>query len=187
MNSIRRAALAVALGAAALSPAAAHAEMTVEVGGAPMYPSRTIVENAAASKDLSALFTGLKAADLVAALEGDGPFTVLAPVNKAFEKMPKGALDDLMKPDNKPALTAILAYHVIPGKYSAADLVAAIKKGGGRATLKTLEGEDLAVEHDGRKLIIVDAKGAKAIVTIPDVNQKNGVIHVIDAVLSPKG
>jgi uncharacterized surface protein with fasciclin (FAS1) repeats len=173
---------------AALVPAQApaFAELTVEVGGAPMRPSRNIIENAIESKDHTAFVAALKAADLIEVLQGAGPFTVFAPVNKAFEKLPKGALDALLKPEAKAALTEILTYHVIPGKYSAADFIAAIKKSGGKAALKTLEGEDLSVEIDGRKLIVVDAKGGQAIVTIPDVNQKNGMVHVVDAVLSPK-
>jgi len=188
MNPIRIAALAaaslIALGGAALAPA--FAELTVEVGGAPMRPSKNIIENLINSKDHTVLLTAVMAADLAETLQGAGPFTVFAPVNKAFEKLPKGAMDALLKPESKEALTALLTYHVIPGKYSAADFVAAIKKGDGKALFKTVEGEELTIEHDGRKLIIMDAKGDKSIVTIPDVNQKNGVIHVVDAVLSPK-
>ncbi|WP_084572727.1 fasciclin domain-containing protein [Methylocapsa aurea] len=161
-------------------------EMSVEVGGAPMYPSKTIVENAVNSKDHTILAAALKAADLVDTLQGAGPFTVFAPVNKAFEKLPKGMLDNLLKPENKAALTGVLSYHVVPGKYSVADFVAAVKKAGGKAVFTTIEGEDLTVEQNGRKLEVIDARGGKAIVTIPDVNQKNGVIHVVDSVLSPK-
>jgi uncharacterized surface protein with fasciclin (FAS1) repeats len=189
MNPIRIAALAaatsfIALGGAALAPA--FAELTVEVGGAPMRPSKSIIENLINSKDHTVLVAAIMAADLVETLQGDGPFTVFVPANKAFEKLPKGAMDTLLKPENKAALTALLTFHVIPGKYSAADFVAAIKKGDGKALFKTVEGEELTIEHDGRKLIIIDAKGEKSTVTIPDVNQKNGVIHVVDAVLSPK-
>jgi len=196
MMSIRGAALAgalsfVALGAPLFPTLAQDAmapggELTVEVGGAPMSPSKTIIDNAANSKDHTTLVAAITAADLVETLQGDGPFTVFAPVNKAFEKLPKGAAEQLLKPENKAALIATLTYHVLPGKYSAADFVAATKKVGGKAAFKTVEGEDLTISQDGRKLQIIDSKGAKAIVTIPDVVQKNGVIHVIDAVLLPK-
>jgi uncharacterized surface protein with fasciclin (FAS1) repeats len=186
MFTVRDAAFAAAMSLAALgglSPA--FAEMTVEVGGAPMYPSKNIIENAVNSKDHTTLVAALKAADLIETLQGDGPFTVFAPVNKAFERLPKGTVATLFKPENKAALTAVLTYHVIPGKISAADFVAAVKKGGGEATYKTVEGEDLTVRQDGRRLEIVDAKGDKSFVTIADVNQKNGVIHVVDTVLLP--
>jgi uncharacterized surface protein with fasciclin (FAS1) repeats len=171
-------------GGTALSPA--FAEMTVEVGGAPMYPSRNIIENALNSKDHTTLVAAVKAAELVETLQGEGPFTVFAPVNKAFEKLPKGTVETLLKPENKATLTAVLTYHVIPGKISAADFVAAVKKGGGEATYKTIEGEELTVRQDGRRLEIIDAKGDKSFVIIADVNQKNGVIHVVDTVLLPK-
>ena len=118
----------------------AFAEMTVEVGGAPMYPSKNIIENAVNSKDHTTLVAAVKAADLVETLQGDGPFTVFAPVNKAFEKLPKGTVETLLKPENKPALTAVLTYHVIPGKISAADFIAAVKKGGGEAMLQDRRG-----------------------------------------------
>ncbi|MGB6175679.1 MAG: fasciclin domain-containing protein [Methylocella sp.] len=167
-----------------LSPV--FAEMTVEVGGAPMYPSRNIIENAVNSKDHTTLVAAVKAADLVETLQGEGPFTVFAPVNKAFEKLPKGTLETLLKPENKAALIAVLTYHIIPGKISAADVIAAVKKGGGEATYKTVEGEDLTVRQDGRRLEIIDGKGDKSFVTIADVIQKNGVIHVVDTVLLPK-
>jgi uncharacterized surface protein with fasciclin (FAS1) repeats len=189
MFTVRGAAFAAAMSLAAtvgavLSPA--FAEMTVEVGGAPMYPSKNIIENAINSKDHTALVAALKAADLVETLQGEGPFTVFAPVNKAFEKLPKGTVATLLKPESKAALTAVLTYHVIPGKISAADFVAAVKKGGGEATYKTVEGEELTVRQNGRRLEIIAAKGGKAFVTIADVNQKNGVIHVVDTVLMPK-
>ena len=177
-----------ALGGAVLSSsfAPAFAEMTVEVGGTPMYPSKTIIENAVNSKDHTTLVAAIKAADLVETLQGDGPFTVFAPVNKAFEKLPNATVETLLKPENKATLTAVLTYHVIPGKISAADFVAAIKKGGGQAMYKTVEGEELTVKQNGRRLEIIDAKGDKSFVTIADVNQKNGVIHVVDTVLQPK-
>ncbi len=192
MFTVRDAAFAAvmslaALGAAALSSAfaPAFAEMTVEVGGAPMYPSKNIIENAVNSKDHTTLVAAVKAVDLVETLQGEGPFTVFAPVNKAFEKLPKGAVETLLKPENKATLTAVLTYHVIPGKISAADFVAAVKKGG-EATYKTVEGEELTVRQDGRRLEIIDAKGDKSFVTIADVIQKNGVIHVVDTALMLK-
>jgi uncharacterized surface protein with fasciclin (FAS1) repeats len=171
-----------AMGGALTSPA----ELTMEVGGAPMYPSKNIIENAVNSKDHTTLVAAVNAAGLAETLQGDGPFTVFAPVNKAFDKLPKGMVETLLKPENKAALTAMLNYHVIPGKISAADFVAAVKKGGGQAMYKTVEGEELTVRHNGRRLEIIDAKGGKSFVTIADVNQKNGVIHVVDAVLLPK-
>jgi uncharacterized surface protein with fasciclin (FAS1) repeats len=193
MFTVRDAAFAAAmsitaLGGAALSSALApaFAEMTVEVGGSPMYPSKNIIENAVNSKDHTTLIAAVKAADLVETLQGEGPFTVFAPGNKAFEKLPKSMVETLFKPENKATLTAVLTYHVIPGRISAADFVAAIKKGGGEATYKTAEGEELTLRQDGRRLEIIDAKGGNSFVTIADVNQKNGVIHVVDTVLMPK-
>jgi uncharacterized surface protein with fasciclin (FAS1) repeats len=192
MSFFRNAAFAAAVSAAALggtsltSLTPAFAEMTVEVGGAAMYPSKNIIENAVNSKDHTTLVAAVKAADLVETLEGDGPFTVFAPVNKAFEKLPKGTVETLLKPENKPTLAAVLTYHVLPGKISAADFIAAVKKGGGEAMYKTVEGEELTIKQNGRRLEIIDAKGDKSFVTIADVNQKNGVIHVVDTVLLPK-
>jgi uncharacterized surface protein with fasciclin (FAS1) repeats len=193
MFTVRDAAFAAAMGFAALGGAAldsafapAFAEMTVEVGGAPMYPSKNIIENAINSKDHTTLVAAVTAAGLVETLQGEGPFTVFAPVNKAFDKLPKGTVEMLLKTENKAILTAVLTYHVIPGKISAADFIAAVKKGGGEATYKTVEGEELTVRQDGRRLEIIDAKGGKSFVTIADVNQKNGVIHVVDTVLLPK-
>ncbi len=193
MFTVRIAAVAAtmsfaALGGAVLSSAFApcFAEMTVDVGGTPMYPSKSIIENAVNSKDHTTLVAAVKAAGLVETLQGDGPFTVFAPVNKAFDKLPKGTLATLLKPENKATLTAVLTYHVIPGKISAADFVAAVNKGGGQATYWTVEGEELTVRQNGRRLEIIDAKGDMAFVTIADVIQKNGVIHVVDTVLLPK-
>jgi uncharacterized surface protein with fasciclin (FAS1) repeats len=190
MFTVRNAAFAAAmsfamLGGAFVSPA--FAEMTVKVGGAPMYPSRNIIENAIHSKDHTTLVAAVKAAGLVETLQGEGPFTVFAPVNKAFGKLPKGTVETLLKPENKAALTSVLTYHVLAGKYSAADLMEAIKKGGGEARFKTVEGEDLMVRQDGRRLELIDAKGNTSFVTIADVNQSNGVIHVVDTVLMPQG
>jgi uncharacterized surface protein with fasciclin (FAS1) repeats len=174
----------VVLGTATFTPSA-YAEKTVEVGGAPMYPSKNIVQNAVNSKDHTTLVAAVKAAGLVDTLMSPGPFTVFAPVNKAFEKLPAGTVETLLKPENKGTLTAVLTYHVVPGKLSAADLMAQVKAGDGRATLTTVQGETLTVVQDGRKLEIIDSKGDKSIVTIPDVNQSNGVIHVVDTVLLP--
>jgi uncharacterized surface protein with fasciclin (FAS1) repeats len=161
-------------------------EKTVTVGGAPMYPSKTIVENAVNSKDHTTLVAAVKAAGLVDTLSGKGPFTVFAPTNDAFAKLPAGTVDTLVKPENKATLTKILTYHVVAGKMSAADLAKAVKDGGGKATLKTVQGETLTVMPAGSGLEIVDGKGGKSTVTIADVNQSNGVIHVVNAVMMPK-
>lgn len=151
-----------------------------------MYPSKNIVENAVNSKDHTTLVAAVKAAGLVDTLMSPGPFTVFAPVNAAFNKLPSGTVDTLLKPENKGTLTSILTYHVVAGKLSAADLKAKIKAGDGKATLKTVEGDQLTLSSAGRAIEITDTKGDKAIVTIADVNQSNGVIHVIDTVLLPK-
>jgi len=153
-------------------------ERTVMVGGAAMYPSRNIIQNAVNSKDHTTLVAAVKAAGLVGTLEGKGPFTVFAPTNTAFGKLPEGAVDDLVKPENKAALTKILTYHVVPGRLAASDLT------DGRA-LKTVEGETLTVKKANGSVWIIDAKGSSAMVTISDVNQSNGVIHVVDTVLMP--
>ena len=189
MNRIRIAALCAAvsfavLGGAAFAPSA-YAEKTVEVGGAPMYPSKNIVQNAVNSKDHTTLVAAVKAAGLVDTLMSPGPFTVFAPVNKAFERLPAGTVESLLKPENKATLTSVLTYHVIASKLSADDLKAKVQAGGGKATLTTVQGETLTVEQDGRRIAIIDAKGDKSFVTIPDVNQSNGVIHVVDTVLLP--
>jgi uncharacterized surface protein with fasciclin (FAS1) repeats len=160
-------------------------EKTVMVGGAAMYPSKNIVENAVNSKDHTTLVAAVKAAWLVETLQGNGPFTVFAPTNKAFDMVPKEALNMLMQPENKDKLTAILTYHVIAGKKTGKDIMEDIKKGGGKAMYTTVNGESITCMYDGKKLWIVDAKGGKAAVTIKDVNQSNGVIHVIDHVLMP--
>ncbi|MDR6657855.1 fasciclin domain-containing protein [Tardiphaga sp. 20_F10_N6_6] len=154
-------------------------EKTVMVGGAPMYPSKNIVENAVNSKDHTTLVAAVKAAGLVDTLSSKGPFTVFAPTNAAFGKLPAGTVDTLVKPESKATLTKILTYHVVSGKLNAADL-----KDGQK--LKTVEGEELTVKASGGKVMIVDAKGGSSTVTIADVNQSNGVIHVIDTVLMPK-
>ena len=189
IRTVARATAVVAiLGSAGLYSAlpAFSAEMTVEVGGAPMYPSKNIVENAVNSKDHTTLVAAVKAAGLVETLSSAGPFTVFAPVNAAFDKLPAGTVDTLLTPENKKALTAVLTYHVLPAKMSAADIMAAIKKMGGKASWKTVEGEELTFSMDGDTLWVWDVSGNKAKVTIADVNQSNGVIHVIDTVLLPK-
>ena len=162
------------------------AEMTVEVGGAPMYPSKNIIENAVNSKDHTTLVAAVKAAGLVETLQGKGPFTVFAPVNAAFEKLPAGTVENLLKPENKKALIGVLTYHVIPGKISAKEIMADAMKMNGKAKYKTVEGEELTFSVDGKTVWVWDVSGNKAKVTIADVNQSNGVIHVIDTVLLPK-
>ncbi len=153
-------------------------EKTVMVGGAAMFPSKNIVQNAVNSKDHTTLVAAVKAAGLVDTLSSKGPFTVFAPTNAAFGKLPAGTVDTLVKPENKAMLTKILTYHVVPGKLNAADLTDGKK-------LTTVEGETLTVKLDGKKVWLIDAKGGKSSVTIADVNQSNGVIHVIDTVLMP--
>lgn len=159
---------------------------TVMVGGAAMYPTKTIVENAVNSNDHTTLVAAVKAAGLVDTLNGKGPFTVFAPTNEAFAKLPAGTVDTLVKPEHKADLTKILTYHVVAGTHTASQLMADAKAHGGKAVLKTVQGETLTVmAHDG-KLWVMDAKGGKAAVTIADVMQSNGVIHVVDTVLMPK-
>ena len=160
-------------------------EMTVMVGGAPMFPSRNIIQNAVNSKDHTTLVAAVKAAGLVDTLQGTGPFTVFAPTNAAFGKLPKGTVDTLLRPEMKEKLVAVLTYHVVPGRLSARDLMDTAKKDGGRAKLKTVEGEELTVEAKGNALTIWDAKGNASKVTIQNVFQSNGVIHVVDSVLLP--
>lgn len=161
-------------------------EKTVMVGGAEMYPSKTIVENAVNSKDHTTLVAAVKAADLVDVLSSEGPFTVFAPTNAAFAALPAGTVETLVKPENKEKLQGILTYHVIAGKFNAADVVALIKKNNGKATVKTVAGSELTLSLKGDKVVVTDANGGSATVTIADVNQSNGVIHVVDAVLLPK-
>ena len=180
------AALALVAGAAAPLSAESKSEKTVNVGGAPMYPSKNIIQNAVNSKDHTTLVAAVKAAGLVDTLSGPGPFTVFAPTNKAFAKLPAGTVDNLIKPENKATLTEILTYHVVPGRMTAANLMKSIKDGEGEAKLKTVSGDWLMVKQAGPgKLTITDTKGDVAMVTIADVLQSNGVIHVIDTVLLP--
>ena len=160
-------------------------EKTVIVGGAAMYPGKNIIQNAVNSKDHTTLVAAVKAAGLVETLSGDGPFTVFAPVNAAFDKLPKGTVDNLLKPENKPTLTAVLTYHVVAGKWDSKWLMDEIKKGGGMYTTSTVQGSKLTFMMDGKNIWIKDTKGNKAKITIADVYQSNGVIHVIDTVLMP--
>lgn len=169
----------------AISQVSFAQEKTVMVGGAAMYPSKNIVENAVNSKDHTTLVAAVQAAGLVETLSSPGPFTVFAPTNKAFDKLPKGTVETLVKPENKAMLTKILTYHVVSGKVSAADLMKMITDGGGKAELKTVEGGTLTAMVKGKNVVLTDAKGGTATVTIADVNQSNGVIHVIDSVLMP--
>ncbi len=179
---------AVALGCSALAmtPALAQKkEQTVSVGGAPMYPSKNIVQNAVNSKDHTTLVAAVKAAGLVDTLAGPGPFTVFAPTNAAFAKLPAGTVDNLLKPANKGKLVEVLTYHVVPGRLSAKDLMDAAKSNGGKAKFKTVEGEELTVESKGNVLTVWDSKGNTSRITIQNVFQSNGVIHVVDTVLLP--
>ena len=161
-------------------------EKTVNVGGAPMYPSKNIVENAVNSKDHTTLVAAVKAADLVETLQSKGPFTVFAPTNSAFDNLPKGTVETLLKPENKKMLQTVLTYHVLAGKFSATDIASAIKKGNGKATFKTVSGGTLTAWLKGKDIYLTDENGNSAKVTISDVYQSNGVIHVIDAVVTPK-
>jgi uncharacterized surface protein with fasciclin (FAS1) repeats len=179
--------LAAAVAALALSFSAVslHAQKDPDVGGAAMFPTKNIVENAVNSKDHTTLVAAVKAAGLVDTLEGPGPFTVFAPVNSAFDKLPAGTVDTLLKPENKDTLVKVLTYHVVAGKVSSKELVKLIKAGGGKATLKTVEGGSITATLSGGKVMLTDEKGGMATVTIADVYQSNGVIHVIDSVLLP--
>ncbi|WP_306350348.1 fasciclin domain-containing protein [Flavobacterium sp. '19STA2R22 D10 B1'] len=163
--------------------ASAFAQKSVKVGGAPMYPNKNIIENAVNSKDHTTLVAAVKAAGLVETLEGAGPFTVFAPTNEAFNKLPKGTVETLLKPENLKMLQSVLTYHVVAGKMDSAAIAKAIKAGNGKATLKTVSGGTLTAMMDGKKLVLKDAKGNKSTVTIADVYQSNGVIHVVDSVL----
>ncbi len=168
-----------------LTALGANAQKDPKVGGAEMYPTKTIVENAVASPIHKTLVAAVKAAGLVDTLNSAGPFTVFAPTDDAFAKLPAGTVDTLVKPENKAQLTSILTYHVVPGKISSKDLDKMIKDGGGKATATTVNGETLTFTGSGKHLTITDAKGGTAKITTADVFQSNGVIHVIDAVLMP--
>ncbi|EAZ82171.1 fasciclin domain-containing protein [Algoriphagus machipongonensis] len=164
----------------------AQMENTVMVGGAEMYPSKNIVENAVNSADHTTLVAAVKAAGLVETLQGAGPFTVFAPENSAFEKLPEGTVETLLKPENKAQLQAVLTYHVVAGKMGSKEIAAAIKKGKGKAVLTTVQGGKLTAWMKGKDLYITDENGGQSKVTIADVWQKNGVIHSVDTVVLPK-
>lgn len=177
--------LAIALAASAVSTTS-FAQKTKMVGGAEMYPTKDIVDNAVNSKDHTTLVAAVKAAGLVETLKSDGPFTVFAPTNAAFDKLPAGTVGTLVKPENKATLTKILTYHVVAGRFSAKDIAKAIRTGKGTAQFKTVSGGTLMAMMNGKSLILKDETGATSLVTIRDVFQKNGVIHVIDSVIMPK-
>lgn len=172
--------------ALALSGTSVAALADVMVGGAPMLPSKDIIDNAVNSKDHTTLVAAVKAAGLVDTLKGPGPFTVFAPTNAAFAALPAGTVDNLLKPENKGTLTTILTYHVVAGKWDAAALGKMIKDGKGMASIKTVSGGMLTAKASGSRIMLTDEKGSTATVTIPDVYQSNGVIHVIDKVLLPQ-
>ena len=161
------------------------AQKDPDVGGSPMYATKNIVQNAVNSTDHTTLVAAVKAAGLVDTLQSPGPFTVFAPANAAFEKLPAGTVDTLLKPENKDQLVKVLTYHVVAGKVSSSDLVKMIKQGGGKAELKTVEGGKITATVNVGKVILTDEKGGTATVTIADVFQSNGVIHVVDSVLLP--
>ena len=163
-------------------PATAHNPM---VGGAAMYPTKNIVQNAVNSRDHTTLVAAVKAAGLVDTLSSKGPFTVFAPTNAAFAKLPAGTVETLVKPENKATLTTILTYHVVPGRITAGQISAMAMKHHGTATLKTVQGENLKFRKAGKGFQVIDAKGGKANITIANVMQSNGIIHVIDSVLMP--
>ena len=177
--SLFAAAIAVAGGAVIAS------ETNPMVGGAAMYPTKNIVENAVNSKDHTTLVAAVKAAGLVDTLMSAGPFTVFAPTNDAFGKLPAGTVETLVKPENKATLTSILTYHVVPGKLKSTDIAKAIQAGGGKAEVTTVNGGKLTASMMGGKLMLTDAKGGMSMVTMADVGQSNGVVHVIDTVVLP--
>lgn len=186
-TALRAAVFAIA--AAGLAGAPLQAKMssskTVMVGGAAMYPTRDIVDNAVNSKDHTTLVAAIKAAGLVDTLKSAGPFTVFAPTNAAFAKLPAGTVENLLKPENKATLSAILTYHVVAGKLDSKAIAAAIAAGRGTAVLTTVQGGKLTAMMVGPKLVLTDAKGGKSTVTIANVYQSNGVIHVVDTVVMP--
>lgn len=172
-------------GATTLSPSLLSAGGEKMVGGAAMYPSKDIIDNAVNSADHTTLVAAVKAAGLVDTLKGNGPFTVFAPTNAAFGKLPTGTVDTLLKPENKATLSKILTYHVVAGKLDSRAIAKQIKAGNGSATVKTVSGGNLTAMMDGNKLVLKDEKGGTSTVTIADVYQSNGVIHVVDGVALP--
>jgi len=194
MKNVMKHTTALLLGAAlAVTANAAHADDTMSgkmsanpmVGGAAMYANKDIIDNAVNSADHTTLVAAVKAAGLVETLKGAGPFTVFAPTNAAFAKLPAGTVDTLLKPENKATLSKILTYHVASGRWDAHALAKAIKTGNGKAEIKTVSGGKLWASMDGKDIVLTDEKGGKAKVTIADVYQSNGVIHVVDTVLMP--
>ena len=183
MKRIKLSTIALAL---VMSTSAITAIAQVTVGGAPMYANKDIIDNAVNSKDHTTLVAAIKAAGLVETLKGAGPFTVFAPTNAAFAALPAGTVDTLLKPESKPALTKVLTYHGVAGKMAAASLTKALTAGGGKAMLKTVSGGTLTASAAGGKVTVMDESGGTANVTIADVTQSNGVIHVVDKVLLPK-
>ena len=174
-----------AIGAAAISLGTASAAKNPMVGGAAMFETRNIVQNALNSKDHTTLVAAVQAADLVETLSSPGPFTVFAPNNAAFAKLPAGTVETLVMPEQRPTLTKVLTYHVVPGRLTSSSIGALIKKGMGSTTLTTVQGEPLVARMKGNELLLTDAKGGTSRVTIANVMQSNGVIHVVDTVLMP--
>jgi uncharacterized surface protein with fasciclin (FAS1) repeats len=185
MKSSKAASLMLCATAFILTGSAVYGAKDPMVGGAAMYPTKDIVDNAVNSADHTTLVAAVKAAGLVDTLKSAGPFTVFAPTNEAFAKLPAGTVETLVKPENKDMLTKILTYHVVAGRLSAMDLQKQIKAGHGMATLKTVQGENLMAMMDGGKIVLKDQKGGTAVITIPNVFQSNGVIQVVDSVLLP--
>jgi uncharacterized surface protein with fasciclin (FAS1) repeats len=185
-SKVMRVAATAALIGFGAGSSAALAAGPVTVGGAPMYAEKNIIENAVNSKDHTTLVAAVQAAGLVDTLSGPGPFTVFAPVNAAFEALPAGTVDSLLKPDMKDTLTKVLTYHVVAGMYSAADLMQKAESMGGEVTLQTVEGAPITIRKEGDGLWVFDQSGKAARITIADVNQSNGVIHVVDKVLMMK-
>jgi uncharacterized surface protein with fasciclin (FAS1) repeats len=187
MNRIMKLARTTTLALAGLAFATlTYAAKNPIVGGKEMFPSKNIVENAVNSADHTTLVAAVKAAGLVETLQGAGPFTVFAPTNAAFEKLPAGTVETLLKPENKPTLTKVLTYHVVAGRMSSIDLKKAIKAGNGTATLKTVSGDTLWAMMHGNDIVLKDAKGGMSMVTQANVFQSNGVIHVVDTVVLPQ-
>jgi uncharacterized surface protein with fasciclin (FAS1) repeats len=184
MKTTRRFIAAIALVSSALAGTAVMANQH-KMSNPSMAPSKNIVETASAAPNLSTLVAAVKAAGLVDTLASPGPFTVFAPTNTAFEKLPAGTVNTLVKPENKATLTKILTYHVVAGKLTSTDIVGAIKAGGGKATLTTVSGDKLTARLSGNSVVITDSKGGQSAVTTVDVMQTNGVVHIIDSVLLP--
>lgn len=181
---IAAASIALGFGAAA-GVGVTQVQAAPMVGGAAMYPTKTIIQNAVNSKDHTTLVAAVKAAGLVDTLSGPGPFTVFAPTNEAFAMLPAGAVQTLLQPENKAMLTKVLTYHVVAGRLTSSDLAARIKAGGGKTMLTTVEGEPLTATLHGRTIMLTDAKGGMSTITIANVLQSNGVIHVVNTVLMP--